>query len=88
MTPREKTTRAYPSHPGSALGVAFVAGMAVGAFSDWGEIRLFLTDSRLYEPDPAAMAVYDRAYGIYRDLYPALSGACGALRDLYAANQI
>lgn len=75
--------RAYPSHPGSALGVAFVAGMAVGAFDDWAQIRLFLTDHRDYAPDPDAAAVYDRAYAVYRDLYPSLQGACDSMSALY-----
>ena len=75
--------RAYPSHPGSALGVAFTAGMAVGVFSRWGEIRGFLTDYRSYAPDPGAAAVYDRAYKVYRDLYPALRAANRALGTLY-----
>ena len=75
--------RAYPSHPGSALGVAFVAGMAVGAFERWEEIRNFLTDYRDYEPDPKAAAVYDKAYAVYRSLYPALRDAGRALGGLY-----
>ena len=75
--------RAYPKHPGSALGVAFVAAMSAGLFEDWGEIRKFLTDDRVYTPDPAAVAVYDRAYGVYRELYPSLQKACTDLRTLY-----
>lgn len=75
--------RAYPSHPGSALGVAFVAGMSAGLFSDWGEIRSFLSDWRDYEPQPDAVKVYDRAYALYRGLYPALQNSCQGLRSLY-----
>jgi xylulokinase len=57
--------------------------MAVGAFDDWAQIRLFLTDHRDYAPDPGAAAVYDRAYAVYRDLYPALQGACDSMSALY-----
>lgn len=79
--------RAYPSHPGSALGVAFVAGMSAGLFSDWSEIRNFLTDYQVYTPNPAAVKAYDKAYGIYRALYPALQDSCAALRTLYSDEQ-
>ena len=75
--------RAYPGHPGSALGVAFTAGMAVGVFSHWEEIRGFLTDYRNYTPNPEAAAIYDKAYKIYRGLYPALREANRKLGTLY-----
>ena len=80
-----RPVRAYPKHPGSALGVAYVAAMSAGLFQDWNSIRLFLNDSKVYQPDPSAVAVYDRAYGIYRELYPALRPACEDLRGLYPA---
>lgn len=75
--------RAYPSHPGSALGVAFLAGMSAGLYTGWREIDRFLTDSVVYKPDPAAVKVYDRAYAIYRDLYTQLQPSCRNLRTLY-----
>ena len=78
-----KPVRAYPSHPGSALGVAFVAGMAAGIFSDWKDILLFLTDYQIYEPNQEAVKVYNKAYKVYRELYPALQDACRDLRSLY-----
>ncbi len=74
---------AYPAHPGSALGVAFLAGMSAGVFDDWSDIRRFLTDSRLFKPEPEAVEVYDRAYALYRQLYRALQPACRELRKLY-----
>ena len=78
-----QTVRSYPAHPGSALGVAFLAGMAVGTFNDWAQIRLFLKDDRIYEPDPRASAVYDRAYRIYRNLYEETRASCKAIAQLY-----
>ncbi len=75
--------RAYASHPGSALGVAFLAGMAVGTFSDWEQIHLFLRDYQVYEPNPEATAIYDRAYAIYRDLYAQTRASCEAIAGLY-----
>lgn len=59
-------------HPGSALGAAFVAGMAVGIFSDWSEIETFSEVTDVTEPDAGRSAVYSELYGIYREIYPAL----------------
>lgn len=75
--------KAYPSHPGSALGVAFMAGLSVGAFRKWEDINLFLTDYRTFTPNEEAARVYDRAYAIYRDLYRQLKPSFGALNELY-----
>ena len=59
----------FRNHPGSVLGVAFVAGMAAGLFDNWTEIDRFLTDRSVNEPDPSAVDRYDMGYEIYRDLY-------------------
>lgn len=75
--------RAFPSHPGSALGVAYVAAMSAGMFASWSDIRLFLTDYKLYEPDMAAHKVYDKAYRVYRKLYTQLQETNGMLQELY-----
>ncbi len=56
-------------HPGSSLGAAFVAGMGVGAFDDWGEIERYITLAAVTEPDMAAHARYQALFGIYRELY-------------------
>jgi len=64
--------RAYATHPGSALGAAFLAGMEGGVFQSWEEIRLFLSSPRVFEPDAGAAAVYDGAYRMYRTLYEQL----------------
>ena len=74
--------KAYPSHPGSALGVAFVAGMALGLFTDWGQIRSFLDEYKVYRPDPAAVKIYNKAYEVYRRLYPASRDVFKALAAL------
>ncbi len=75
--------RAYPSHPGSALGVAFLAGMQGGLFHDWSEINRFLTEYKVYKPDPSAVQIYDKAYHIYRNLYQQLKPSCEDLQNLY-----
>ncbi|MBR4336097.1 MAG: hypothetical protein IKP74_06550, partial [Clostridia bacterium] len=75
--------RAYPSHPGSALGVAYLAGMTVGAFDSWEGIHAFLTEYRTFTPNPAAVKVYEKSYRIYRDLYEQTRPSCRAVADLY-----
>jgi xylulokinase len=74
---------AYPAHPGSALGVAFLAAKAAGVFENWSDIRLFLTEYRTFTPNPEAVRVYDKAYRIYRELYQALKPINTELTKLY-----
>ncbi|TJY42240.1 hypothetical protein E5161_09540 [Cohnella pontilimi] len=75
--------RSFPSHPGSALGVAFVAGKTAGLFTDWNEIHQFLNDYRDFTPIPSHSDVYDKSYQIYRDLYPQLQPSFAAVQQLY-----
>lgn len=78
-----QTVRAYPSHPGSALGVAFLAGMSVGVFSDWEQIHLYLQDYSVYEPNLEATAIYQKSYKIYRNLYLQTKDSCKDIAGLY-----
>ena len=55
---------------GAAIGAAFVAGMAVGGFSEWRDIDRFSEVIGAVRPQPAE--VYERGYRAYRRLYPAL----------------
>ena len=55
---------------GAAIGAAFVAGMAMGSFSDWRDIERFATVTAVVEPRPTD--AYERGYRAYRSLYPAL----------------
>lgn len=75
--------RSFPSHPGSALGVAFVAGMTAGLFTDWSEIHNFLQDYRDFSPIPSNSDVYDKSYQVYRDLYRQLKPSFEAIQHLY-----
>jgi xylulokinase len=61
------------SHPGSALGAAFAAGMGVGAFDSWAEIDRFVEVGETVEPREHDR--YERPYRTYRALYPALKEA-------------
>jgi xylulokinase len=63
----------FRGHPGSSLGVAFVAGVAGGVFDDWSDIDRFLIDRVIDEPEPANAAIYDERYYVYRQLYERLS---------------
>ena len=58
------------SHPGSALGVAFAAGIAVGAFGEWSEVDRFVEPGAVIEPRD--YAAYADGYARFRALYPAL----------------
>ncbi|MBX3070350.1 MAG: FGGY-family carbohydrate kinase [Thermomicrobiales bacterium] len=66
----------FQGHPGSSLGVAFVAGMATGAFDAWSDIDRFLQNRVVNEPNPSHRAIYDQRYATYRELYE-------RLRDLF-----
>jgi xylulokinase len=66
----------FRGHPGSSLGVAFVAGMAGGVFDDWAQIDRLLADRVVDEPETAVVALYDERYAVYRELY-------GRLKDLF-----
>jgi xylulokinase len=59
-------------HPGSSLGAAFVAGMGVGALPDWSAIGRFVRPGRVVHPTAVYKPAYDRAYGIYIELYERL----------------
>lgn len=64
----------FRGHPGSCLGVAFVAGMAGALFSDWSEIDKFLIDRTVDHPHQPATDIYTTQYVIYRELYERLKG--------------
>ena len=61
------------SHPGSALGAAFAAGMGTGAFSSWADIDRFVEVGDTVEPRDHDR--YERGYRTFRALYPALKEA-------------
>lgn len=60
------------SRSGSALGVAFTAGIGAGLIADWDAISRFVSLGPRIEPDPATNDVYAEGYGLYRALYTAL----------------
>lgn len=71
-------------HPGSSLGTAFVAGMGVGLFTEWGQIERFIKIDEVIEPDPGAQARYERLFPIYREVYESLKDQFPLLRQAVA----
>jgi xylulokinase len=59
-------------HPGSCLGAAFVAGMGTGLLKDWSEIGRYVAAGRQFQPDPAAAAILERKYRLWRESYTRL----------------
>ncbi len=68
---------------GPAYGVALLAAVGTGAFSSVPEAcRTTIKVVSQTEPDPAATAVYEEYYGVYRGLYPRLKGVFSKLGEL------
>jgi xylulokinase len=66
---------------GASYGDALLAGMACGlvdADEDWARVAATV------RPDPAARAVYDELYRVYRQLYPATREAAHTLAAMQA----
>ena len=65
---------------GAAYGAALLAGVGAGIWPD-GETacRETVRVTGSTTPDPSAVAVYEKAYGVYRGLYPALKRTFEAL---------
>jgi xylulokinase len=58
------------SDTATTLGAAMLAGVGTGVWPDFEKAaRQTIRVNRTFEPDPAKRAVYDRGYGIYRQLY-------------------
>lgn len=60
-----------PRHAG-ALGTAYNAIIGLGLFRDDTELAKKLPILRTYTPDPAAVAAYEKYYGVYTQLYKTL----------------
>lgn len=57
--------------------------MSAGVFHDWEQIRYFLTDYRIFEPNSEAVEIYNRSYEIYRNIYKQLKPSFEAVQKLY-----
>jgi xylulokinase len=68
---------------GPAYGAALLAGVGAGIFSSVDEATrdaVVVTSST--QPDRTAQECYEKAYEIYKVLYPALSSSMRALNDV------
>lgn len=57
---------------GSAMGAAYAAGMAIGAFNSWLEIERFINIEETTFPQPRATAVYDDGFELWLETYARL----------------
>jgi L-ribulokinase len=69
---------------GSALSAAITAGSRAGGYDDWAEAQSRMTTikGKRFDPRPAAKAVYDELYAIYRELHDAFGGVAGGRAEL------
>lgn len=67
-----------PMH-GSPIGAAFLGGLVSGMIEDPAEILRWNEIDRQVEPNQANRPIYDRYYGIYRELYRSTSHLMGQL---------
>lgn len=69
---------------GAAIAAAVTAGAAAGGFDRFEQAQERMTSlkPRAFTPDPAARAVYDRLYRIYRELHDVFGGVPDARADL------
>ena len=67
-----------------ALGSAISAAVAAGTHPTFeaAQSRMTSLKEKRYTPDPAAHAVYDVLYGMYRELHDTFGGVAGARADL------
>jgi L-ribulokinase len=61
---------------GAAISAAVTAGAGAGGYGDWTEAQERMTTIKdtQFTPNPAARAVYDELYAIYRELHDAFGG--------------
>jgi xylulokinase len=71
-------------NPGAPLGDALLAGVGVGLIDDVAALATQAAgETAIYQPDPQAHAHYQKLFGIYRDLYPALKPHYDRLMHVY-----
>jgi L-ribulokinase len=75
-------TAGSPQTPalGAAIAAAVAAGGKVGGYDRFeaAQQRMTSLGKRSFQPDPAAHAVYDELYGLYRELHDTFGAAGGA----------
>ncbi|MGS0740231.1 FGGY-family carbohydrate kinase [Glaciimonas sp. GG7] len=69
----------------AALGAALLAAVGIGLVDDKTAEQGWVTLVARTMPDPTASALYNHAFALYRDLYPALKPIMHRLQGGYAA---
>ena len=71
---------------GSAVSAAVTAGAKAGGYDRWSEAQEKMTTikERRFMPNPAARAVYDELYAIYRELHDTMAREDSVMRRLRA----
>jgi xylulokinase len=64
--------RRIDRHPGSCLGAAFVAGVGIGAITEWERIEAYVTHGRLFRPQPGELERLANRYRLWRETYTRL----------------
>ncbi len=68
-------TEMLTAEEGGAYGAALLAGVGAGAWPDVDTAcEQSLEVAERLEPEAGAVEVYDRSYGLFREIYPALRG--------------
>jgi xylulokinase len=67
---------------GAPVADAFLAGLGVGIYKDFGQIRDWVSYDASNEPDPESHAVYRKLYRIYRNLYVKTKDDMHVLADM------
>jgi L-ribulokinase len=69
---------------GAAISAAVAAGRPAGGFDTFEEAQQLMTmlGPESFQPDPAAMAVYEELYGLYAELHDVFGGVGGVQADL------
>lgn len=69
---------------GAAVSAAVTAGTGAGGYDDWGTAQSRMTSlkDKRFTPNPAAHAVYDQLYGIYRELHDTFGGVADPKADV------
>ena len=65
---------------GAAIGAAVVAGAAAGGYANFEDAQRSMTSLKpgAFEPNPAAVKVYDELYAMYRELHDSFGGVAAA----------
>jgi L-ribulokinase len=69
---------------GAGISAAIAAGSAAGGYDRFEDAQARMTSvrSEAFHPDPAARAIYDELYGIYRELHDTFGAVAGAKGDM------